>query len=304
MNRTVIKPLLVLLILSLGNSCAYVDTKQGEWIFRPTAATWWGARELPSTFVEKLIPVSATAAAAGAKPEHISAWWAPVATSPSGPAPVLLYLHGARWNLSGSITRIPRWNQMGFSVLAIDYRGFGKSAPRTPTEQSANEDAEVAWRYLQTLAPGAKKYIFGHSLGAAIATRLALKFPDADGLILESPFTNIPDMVKASPYGFLPVGALITKRFDNLERIDDVKVPLLIAHGTEDSVVPFQMGERLYAAATAHKRFFRADGGSHHNLTSRFFDDYASAVSEHFALPKTTLATNEGVQATTKTSAQ
>ena len=304
MNRTILKSLFVLLLVLFGGGCAYVDTKQGEWIFRPTESTWWGARELPSTFVEKTIPLSGVAGTGGAASEYISAWWAPVAQSSSGPAPVLLYLHGARWNLTGSVTRIPRWNRMGFSVLAIDYRGFGKSSPRTPTEQSANDDAEAAWRYLQTLVPGAKKYIFGHSLGAAMATHLALKFPDADGLILEAPFTNIPDMVKASPYGFLPVAGIITQRFDNLERIDDLKVPLLIAHGTEDAVVPFQMGERLYAAATARKRFFRAEGGSHHNLTSRFFDDYAIAVTEHFSLPKTTLATNEGAQVITKTSAQ
>jgi pimeloyl-ACP methyl ester carboxylesterase len=304
MNRTILKSLFVLLLVLFGSGCAYVDTKQGEWIFRPTESTWWGARELPSTFVEKTIPLSGVTGTGGAASEYISAWWAPVAQSSSGPAPVLLYLHGARWNLTGSVTRIPRWNRMGFSVLAIDYRGFGKSTPRTPTERSANEDAEVAWRYLQTLAPGAKKYIFGHSLGAAMATHLALKFPDADGLILEAPFTNIPDMVKASPYGFLPVAGIITQRFDNLERIDDLKVPLLIAHGTEDAVVPFQMGERLYAAATARKRFFRAEGGSHHNLTSRFFDDYAIAVTEHFSLPKTKLATNEGAQVITKTSTQ
>ena len=306
MNRIVRKHTLSLLIVLLGGGCAYVDTKQGEWIFRPTDATWRSARELPSSFVEKTIPVLNATAAAGSEPvDYISAWWAPVPGAAAGtPAPVLLYLHGARWNLTGSITRIPRWNQMGFSVLAIDYRGFGKSAPRIPTEQSANEDAEGAWRYLQTLAPGAKKYIFGHSLGAAMATHLALKYPDADGLILEAAFTNIPEMVKASQYGFLPVSVLITQRFDNLARIDEVKVPMLIAHGTDDAIVPFQMGQRLFAAATSRKRFFQADGGSHHNLALRYFDDYARAVTEHFSLPATFTASRHGTPATTQATTQ
>jgi uncharacterized protein len=263
-----------LLLSMVLSGCAYVESKQGEWIFRPTEATWWGARELPSHFVEKFIPV-------GRDGEQIHVWWAP-ASRPD--APVLLYLHGARWNLTGSVTRIPRWNQMGFSVLAIDYRGFGKSSQRSPTEQSANEDADAAWQYLKQLAPQSRRFIFGHSLGGAMATHLAITHPDADGLILEGTFTSVPDMLKASRFGFLPISALITQRFDNLQRIDDVKIPVLIAHGTNDSIVPYEMSERLYAAARAPKRLFRAEGGSHHNLTSRFFVEYAAAIREHFRL--------------------
>ena len=271
---------LIALVLAMVGGCAFIDAKQGDWIFRPTEATWWGARALPPTFVEKMLPVSA-----GAANEQVHAWWAPVAdVAPGEPAPVLLYLHGARWNLTGSVTRIPRWNQMGFSVLAIDYRGFGKSTPRSPTETSANEDAVAAWQYLQTLAPTARKFVFGHSLGAAMATHLALNSNGVEGLILEGAFTNIPDMMKTTQFGFLPVAGLVTQRFDNLDRIDDVKVPVLIAHGTADTIVPFAMGERLFAAATSRKRFFKAEGGSHHNLTSRYFDDYARAVWEHFGL--------------------
>jgi uncharacterized protein len=271
-----LKSIFAALLVLLLAGCAYIDAKQGEWIFRPTEATWWGSREIPSTFVEHTIPV-------GKDGDSIHAWWAPVANKN---APVLLYLHGARWNLTGSVTRIPRWNKMGFSVLAIDYRGFGKSSARTPTEQLAYEDTDAAWAYLQTLAPDAntKKFIFGHSLGGAMATHLAIKQPTADGLILEGTFTNIHDMVKSSKFGFLPVSALITQRFDNLARIDEVTIPVLIAHGTQDTIVPVEMSEKLYAAAKAKKRFFKVEGGSHHNLTSRYFDDYAAAVWSHFGL--------------------
>jgi len=85
----------------------------------------------------------------------------------------------------------------------------------------------------------------------------------------------------------------VTQKFDNIDRIDDIKVPLLIAHGTQDSIVPFSMGEKLFAAARAPKRFFRADGGSHHNLTASYFDDYKRAIVEHFALDR--LAVSTGV---------
>ena len=117
-----------------------------------------------------------------------------------------------------------------------------------------------------------------------MATRLAIKRPEAAGLILEATFTNIPELISEYRMGFLPVGILVTQRFDNMERINAVKIPVLIAHGTNDSTVPFKMSERLYAAVTAPKRFFRADGGSHHNLTASYFEEYRRAVSEHFGL--------------------
>ncbi len=266
----------ILTIFFLGG-CAYLETKQGDWIFNPVQGEWGGYRGPPAEFQEQWIPV-------GKSGEKLYAWWAPVA-DPN--APVLLYLHGARWNLSGSVTRIPRWNRMGFSVLAIDYRGFGKSVAAdgsAPSERRANEDAEAAWAYLTKLAPQAKRFIFGHSLGGAMATNLALEHPDAAGLILEGSFTSVPDMISETRWGFLPVSFLVTQRFDNIDRIDDVTVPILVAHGTNDSIVPFSMGERLYAAAKAPKRFFRAEGGSHHNLTASYFDDYKQAVFELFKL--------------------
>lgn len=276
-------------IFVLGG-CAYIETKQGEWIFNPVQGEWRGYRGPPAEFQEQWIAV-------GRRDEKLYAWWAPVA-DPN--APVLLYLHGARWNLSGSAARIPRWNRMGFSVLAIDYRGFGKSLAAdgaAPSEQRADEDAEAAWQYLARLAPQARRFIFGHSLGGAMATHLALNHPDAAGLILEASFTSVPDMLKETRLGFLPVGFLVTQRFDVIDGIEKVRVPVLVAHGTADSIVPFSMGERLFAAARAPKRFVRAEGGSHHNLTASFFNDYQSAVFELFKLNGPGAASATGNQA-------
>ena len=272
--KRVYKILAPVLAIGIFAGCAYVDNKQGEWIFRPVQGPWSGYKSQSAQFAEHWIPV-------GTQGEKLHAWYSP---AENRDAPTLLYLHGARWNLTGSVTRIPRWNRMGFSVLAIDYRGFGESSARSPTEQSANEDAEAAWAYLRKLAPARKHFIFGHSLGGAMATQLAINHAEADGLILEATFTNIPELITEYPMGFLPVGMLVTQRFDNLQRINAVKIPVLFAHGTNDSTVPFKMSERLFAAATAPKRFFRAEGGSHHNLSAGFFEEYRRAVNEHFGL--------------------
>ncbi len=254
--------------------CAYLETKQGELIFSPAQGAWRGYNRGAVSFEDHLIPV-------GTGDDKIHAWWAPIAEAD---APVLLYLHGARWNLTGSVTRIPRWNRMGFSVLAIDYRGFGQSSARTPSEASAYEDAEAAWAYLEKIAPNRKRYIFGHSLGGAVATHLASKNPDASGLILEATFTSVPEMVKHTKWGFLPVGFLVTQRFDSIKRIEEINMPILFAHGTSDETIPFKMSERLFAATKAPKRLVRAEGGNHHNLTSNYFDEYSKAVREHFGV--------------------
>ncbi len=274
MSRTNFLRVFAAFLLMAGMAgCGYLDRKEGEWIFRPASGDYMGNRgaAIAANFQERWIPV-------GKDGEKLHAWWAP-ATGPDGSeAPVLLYLHGARWNLTGSVTRIPRWNQMGFSVLAIDYRGFGKSSPHDPSEQSAYEDSEAAWAYLAQVAPHAKRYVYGHSLGGAMATRLAVAHPEANGLILEATFTNIPELVKYYPLGFLPVGGLITQRFDNLDRIAKVSVPILFVHGTNDTTVPSFMSEKLYQAARSERKLLLVEGGNHHDLARGHFEEYRQAV--------------------------
>ena len=211
--------------------------------------------------------------------QKVHAWYLP---NDDANAPVVLYFHGAGWNLTGSVTRIDRWRKLGFSVLAIDYRGFGQSAAVAPTEASAYEDAEAAWAYLGKLAPGRKRFIVGHSLGGAIAAELALRHPEASGLVLEATFTSVRDMAEQSAWGFLPVALILTEKFDTLAKIGELKVPVLLTHGTRDTVVPVQMSRRLYEAAHAPKKLVVVEGAGHHNLSGAGFDAYRAAIAELF----------------------
>jgi alpha-beta hydrolase superfamily lysophospholipase len=259
---------------ALIGGCAYLSEKQGELIFRPSKDAWRGYNGANYAFDEHWIPLSENG-------HKLHAWWL---KSDKPDAPVVLYLHGARWNLTGSVTRIDRWRQLGFSVFAVDYRGFGKSSDVAPTEAYAYEDAEAAWDYLAKLAPGKRRFIVGHSLGGAIAVELARRRPEASGLVLEATFTSVSDMIDQSAWGFLPVGLILTQKFDTLSKIADVKMPVLVTHGTRDSIVPFAMGERLYAAVHAPKRFIKVEGAGHHNLSGAAFDQYRQALTELFKL--------------------
>jgi alpha-beta hydrolase superfamily lysophospholipase len=250
--------LLVGAAILLAGGCAYLAERQGEIIFRPTTDEWRGYANGNWKFDEHWIPV-------GRNGDRLHAWWL-AADAPN--APVMLYLHGARWNLSGSVTRIDRWKKLGFSVLAVDYRGFGKSAAVSPTEELSYEDAEAAYEYLGRLAPGKPRVVVGHSLGGAIAAEVARRHPDVSGVVLEATFTSIKDMVAYSAWSYLPVDLILTQRFDTLSKVGEIRSPILITHGTDDRIVPFEMGERLYAAAASpKKRFIKVEGGSHHTLS-------------------------------------
>ena len=262
--------------LALAGGCAYVSEKQAEFIFRPTKGAWRGYDADRYQFADHWVALQGSE-------QKLHAWWLPHADPQ---APVVLYLHGARWNLTGSVSRIDRWRQLGFSVFAVDYRGFGRSSDVAPTEAYAYEDAEAAWDYVAKLAPGRTRYIVGHSLGGAIAAELARRRPDAAGLVLEATFTSVRDMIDQSPWGFLPVGLILTQEFDTLSKLPELKMPVMITHGTEDRIVPYRMGERLYEAVKAPKRFIKVEGGSHHNLSYAAFDEYRRALHDLFGLER------------------
>ena len=195
--------------------CAELAQKERELVFRvvPGEASWYAG--LPDGVREIDIPVQ--------DGQRIHAWWW---TAQGDHAPAVLYFHGSRWNLTGQLTRIRQLHDFGFSVLAIDYRGFGRSDGGVPSETSVYEDARAAWREFAELVPDARqRFIYGHSLGGAVAVDLAAALdrgigagdPEpARGLIVESSFTTLVDVAKALSYAWLPVQWVIEEKFDTL----------------------------------------------------------------------------------------
>lgn len=268
-------PAAVVLLAALGAvGCSQLDTLQREVIFDPQtgARPWW--RDPPAGTEIYDLPL--------ADGEKVHAWfW----QSPLAGAPTVLYLHGARWNLNGSAFRMEGWTHMGYSVLAIDYRGFGASTARLPSEQSATEDAIAALRELARRQPDpARRFLYGHSLGGAIAIDLAARpdLPAVAGLIVESSFTSMSDMVGTLKWGWLPgASLLVTQPFDSIDKVATLKLPMLFLHGTEDHVVPPAMSDALYAAARGVppdlKRLVKIEGASHSGAV-RSGEPYESAV--------------------------
>ncbi len=281
-----------LAIAAFASGCAYIDVKQRELIWRPSQA-WWTSFDPKANGVEELWiarnvePREVVHVAEGTEPDnpgdHLHAWWWPAERAD---APVLLYLHGARWNLNGNAFRIARLRKMGFSVLAIDYRGFGKSGGDLPSEDEVNADATIAWEYLATRVPAqARRFVFGHSLGGALAIDLAARRDDMAGVIVESTLTSIRDMAGAHKWlRFVPVSLFLTQHYDSLSKVERVSAPILFVHGANDGYVPSWMAERLYERTRAPKRMLLVEGANHSNASGVGFEQYHAAVREFFAL--------------------
>lgn len=282
MKRWFLLLLALLTAFALVTGCATLDEKQRSWIFQPSDRSWWRGEEAALGMSDVWVDFNSQETGQPVKLHGL--WLAHPDLARKTDAPVLLYLHGARFNVVGSAFRARRMQELGFSVLAVDYRGFGKSSPELPSETMAYEDARAAWDWLGRQYPGRPRYIFGHSLGGAIAIELAAQVEDEHGTLVEGTFTSIPDVVSSFKWGWLPVGPLITQRFEAVKRVPDIGSPLLVVHGANDSLIPPELGRKLYDAATGRKAFVLVEGGSHHNTNSVGQAQYRVAINELFGL--------------------
>ena len=280
---------LIFLAFSLLAGCNSLDEKQRSWIFQPSDRSWGASAELARDMHDVWIKFDS---ASTRRPVKLHGLWLPADRKQPGwngaQAPLLLYLHGARWNVTGSAPRIRRMQELGFSVLAIDYRGFGKSSPDLPSETMAQEDARAAWDWLAAQHPGQPRYIFGHSLGGAVAIELASRVDDEAGTIVEGTFTSIADVLGTMKWGWLPLAPLITQPFDSMEKVTRLGSPLLVVHGTDDSTILPALGRKLYETAHEPKAFVLVDGGSHHNTNTLGQSQYRVALASLFGAGRNT----------------
>ncbi|MBW1917935.1 MAG: alpha/beta hydrolase [Deltaproteobacteria bacterium] len=191
---------------------------------------------------------------------QLHGWWVP---QPQ-PSPTLLWFHGNAGNISHRLENLLLlWRKVGLQIFIFDYREYGRSQGRI-TREGTYLDASAAYDYVTARLGIASEnlILFGRSLGSALAVNLAVKKP-CRALIVESAFTSSEDMFRLyAPF----VSWRPTVPYDNLGKISQVRVPLLIIHGVYDEVIPFKMGERLFAAANPPK-FFYPIPQAHHNDT-------------------------------------
>jgi len=191
--------------------------------------------------------------------ETLSAWYQP----PEDGKPVFMFFHGNGGRLDLMKWRWERILKEGYGIFTLSYRGYPGSTG-SPSEEGLIKDAQAGWKWLSAKHNSNDIIIHGLSLGSGVATALATEV-DAKALILEAPFSAVAD-VAAWRFPTFPARWVIRDKFLSRERIAKVNMPLLVVHGTEDSVIPFHLGERLFKRAVEPKQFITMKGSDHSTL--------------------------------------
>ena len=192
----------------------------------------------------------------------------------------LLYLHGNAGNIGDRLDKIQFLKRLGWSIFIFDYQGYGGSEGN-PTIDGVLKDSEAAFRYLKEArkCPNEQIVLFGESLGGTLALHLSQSEPTA-AVILESTFTSLRDVAR-QVYSFLP-SFVVPDVYRSIDLIRHIKAPLLVIHGTNDEIVPFAMGKKLFDAAPHPKKLF-AVPKAHHNDVYLTKLEYLKEIEEFLA---------------------
>ena len=173
----------------------------------------------------------------------------------------ILFLHGNAGSLENRIHKINHFKDMNVNFLLISWRGFSGNKGK-PTEKGLYEDAKSAVAWLKSKGVNENNIIiYGESLGTAVAAEIAQNKNFA-GIILESPFTSMVDAGK-NQYPYLPVRLLLKDKYESNKKIKNIKSPILIMHGKVDTLVPFDMGKKMYELANEPKYYYFSEYDDH-----------------------------------------
>ncbi len=248
-------------VLAYSAILVYFVVREPNLVYHP--AEFDGRRMRPAPDSLNVEPVTVLSADG----TRLSAWAMPVAADD---APWVLYFHGNAGNISYELLLdfYARWQALGVSVFAVDYRSYGISELKPLTEAAVYDDARAAYDWLHNTRgiPAERIILYGHSLGSGIATQVA-RDKRAAGLIVEGAFTSVPDR-GAELYPWLPIRLVAKNRFASIDKIADVSMPTLLMHAVDDNVIPISHGRAMCAAASQPKQCVEWPRGGHMNAFS------------------------------------
>ncbi|MGB5592849.1 MAG: alpha/beta fold hydrolase [Crocosphaera sp.] len=264
-------------VIAYLSACFALVAGQNRLIFKPSPRVETTPADLGLAYEDVWLSVVTSQG----KRSKIHGWWL---GSGNYQERVLLYLHGNGGNISHNLGPVKTFQEQGFSVLIIDYRGYGRSQGQFPTESEVYRDSQAAWDYLveeRQIHPQ-NIFIYGHSLGGAVAIDLGVRQPNAAGVIVENTFTSMRDMVAhlGSFYQLFPTDLILHQHFDSLNKLRLLQVPLLLIHGTSDRTVPSYMSERLFQEARVPKKMLLVPDASHNNVGAIAAEEYVRILQE------------------------
>lgn len=216
-----------------------------------------GVQDTPAAFNQPFVDLRIPTADG----ETLHGWWL---ENPSAERGQIVFFHGNGGNLSLWVDVIVEMRRRGFSVMAVDYRGYGASSG-APSEQGVYRDAEATIRlFADRLRKRDTPVIYwGRSLGSPVAAHAATRVaPDA--LILESPMADVRSLLRTNPVMWL-LSFLASYRFPTSRFVQQLDIPLLVVHGDADSIVPYAGGKRVFDAARSGNKVLATIPGADHN---------------------------------------
>ncbi|MGZ8433822.1 MAG: alpha/beta hydrolase [Candidatus Binatia bacterium] len=248
--------LIVLLWLSTG--CGL----ENRLIFHPTTAIARTPRDVGLDYLDLYFTTADNV--------RLNGWFIP---HPQASA-TMIWFHGNAGNIGDRVDNIQLLHdKTRISIFIFDYRGYGRS-PGSSSETTTYLDGDAAMNFVRTHLQVESKnlLIFGRSLGAAVAAEMATRH-GSRAVILESPFASISDMAKIV-LPALPIGPLLSAKFDVIDKVGKITAPLLVLHGDQDEIIPFEQGQRVFAAARQPKQFYPIKGAGHNDTFIAGGDGY------------------------------
>jgi fermentation-respiration switch protein FrsA (DUF1100 family) len=195
----------------------------------------------------------------------LSGWFAPSKND----KPLIVLFHGNAGSVADRAFKARRYMDWGYGVVLAEYRGFGGN-PGNPSDEGLFADARAWLAFAEAQGFGPEKVvIYGESLGSGPAVRmaseLAQKHTPVVALVLEAPYTTLADVAQHH-YPFVPAKWLVRDRFDSAAIIRGIRAPLIVLHGTADSIVPVKFGQALFERAKDPKSAHWIKGAGHNNL--------------------------------------
>jgi uncharacterized protein len=195
----------------------------------------------------------------------LNAWYK---AAPHQKKPTFIVFHGNAGHIGTRMPLARQLIQQEFGVLLLDYRGYGGN-PGHPTETGLYQDARAGMFFLKTQhIPTSHIVLYGESIGTGIAVKMATEHPKTCALILQSPYTSLAALGKYH-YPWIPIAPW--DKFDSENRIGNIHTPLLVLHGTQDTIVPYQQGRSLFKAANQPKQWVTLQNQGHRNLWTPMF---------------------------------
>ena len=174
----------------------------------------------------------------------------------------VLYLPGNGGNRLGRLEPAEAISKLGYTVLLLDYRGYGGN-PGTPSEEGLVSDARAAAHYLMTHGFPQERILYvGESIGTGVAAQLAVTDPPA-GIVLRSPYTSLADVAKAQVK--VPVNLILRDKFETLKYLPDINVPITVLCGSEDTLVPASQSATVAEHVVNLHDFIEVKGRSHND---------------------------------------